>query len=66
MAPEGAREDGGETLVTAGIMEKDGVKSEIRSWERKLKEALKTEDYETAALCRDKIRALKEGIETDA
>ena len=65
-APEGAREDGGETLVTAGIMEKDGVKSEIRSWERKLKEALKTEDYETAALCRDKIRALKEGIETDA
>lgn len=52
--------------VTAGIMEKDSVKSEIRSWERKLKEALKTEDYETAAVCRDKIRALKEGIETDA
>ena len=47
-------------------MEKDSVKSEIRSWERKLKEALKTEDYETAAVCRDKIRALKEGIETDA
>ena len=52
--------------VTEGLMEKDGVKGEIRTWERKLKEALKTEDYETAAVCRDKIRALKEGLETDA
>ena len=50
-APEVAREDGGETQVTSGMMEKDGVKSEIRSWERKLKEALKTDDYETSALC---------------
>lgn len=64
-ADGGGKEDGADS-VTAGIMEKDSVKSEIRSWERKRKEALKTEDYETAALCRDKIRALKEGIETDA
>ena len=64
-ADGGGKEDGADSVM-AGIMEKDSVKSEIRSWERKRKEALKTEDYETAALCRDKIRALKEGIETDA
>ena len=29
--------------------------------EKQLKEALKTEDYEMAAVCRDKIRALKAG-----
>lgn len=52
--------------VSDSIMEKNSTKSEIRSLERKLKEALKTEDYETAALCRDKIKALKEEIETDA
>lgn len=52
--------------VSDSIMEKNSTKSEIRSLERKLKEALKTEDYETAARCRDKIKALKEEIETDA
>lgn len=52
--------------VSDSIMEKNSTKSEIRALERKLKEALKTEDYETAALCRDKIKALKEEIETDA
>lgn len=52
--------------VSDSIMEKNSTRSEIRSLERKLKEALKTEDYETAALCRDKIKALKEEIETDA
>lgn len=62
----GSESENEEDSVTAEIMEKDSVKSEIRSWGRKLKEALKTEDYETAAVCRDKIRALKEGIEADA
>ena len=66
LAAEDSEEKKTADLVAADIMEKDGTKSEIRSLERKLKEALKTEDYETAALCRDKIRALKEGIGTDA
>ena len=32
----------------------------------KLKEALQFEDYETAAICRDKIRELKKGHEANA
>ncbi len=39
---------------------------EIFQWDAKLKEALRFEDYESAAVCRDKIRALKKGNETDA
>ena len=34
---------------------------EAADLEKQLKEALKTEDYEMAAVCRDKIRALKAG-----
>lgn len=52
--------------VVQDTMEKDGGQDEIRALERRLKEALKTEDYETAAVCRDKIRALREGTRTDA
>lgn len=32
-------------------------------WQRKLKEALEQEDYETAAVCRDQIRDLKKEME---
>jgi len=39
---------------------------EILQWDAKLKEALRFEDYEAAAVCRDKIRELKKGNETDA
>lgn len=70
MQEDKATEDGEKEktidYVSDSIMEKNSTKSEIRTLERKLKEALKTEDYETAALCRDKIKALKEEIETDA
>lgn len=52
--------------VVQDTMEKDGDQDEIRALERRLKEALKTEDYEAAAVCRDKIRALREGTRTDA
>ena len=38
----------------------------IYQWDAKLKEALRSEDYETAAVCRDRIRELKKGDETDA
>ena len=38
----------------------EGMK-EITQLERRLKEALEKEDYETAAACRDQIRALKAG-----
>ncbi len=36
---------------------------QIRALERKLKDALRREEYETAALCRDQIRALREGAD---
>jgi protein arginine kinase activator len=39
---------------------------EIFQWDAKLKDALRFEDYEMAAVCRDKIRELKKGNETDA
>ena len=45
---------------------KDSAQEEIRGLERKLKMAVAEEDYETAAECRDKIRALREGTRTDA
>ena len=46
-------------------VEKDGEltlsrEEEIRELERKLREALRCEEYETAARCRDQIRALRE------
>jgi protein arginine kinase activator len=43
-----------------------GNQEEIFQWDARLKEALRFEDYETAALCRDKIKELKKGKETDA
>lgn len=39
--------------------------AQLKYLERRLKEALRTEEYEEAALCRDRIRALKEGIESN-
>lgn len=39
---------------------------EIFQLDAKLKEALRFEDYETAAVCRDRIRELKKGNETNA
>ena len=44
----------------------DSLESQIRMWDRKLKDALRMEEYETAAVCRDKIRELKEGNKADA
>lgn len=45
---------------------KSTKEQQIRAWDRKLKEALRAEDYENAAVYRDKIRALREGKEADA
>lgn len=39
---------------------------QLRAWNRKLREALRLEEYETAAVCRDRIRELKEGEEANA
>ena len=39
---------------------------QIRALELKLKEALKQEDYELAARCRDEIKALKAGVKEEA
>lgn len=38
------------------------VKEQIRVLQAKLREALEREEYEAAAVCRDKIKALKEGV----
>ena len=38
------------------------AKEQIRILQAKLKEALEREEYETAAVCRDKIKVLKEGV----
>ena len=45
---------------------KSSAEQQLRAWDRKLKEALRLEDYESAAVYRDKIRALREGKEADA
>lgn len=63
--------DGSQAQAAAVAEEETGAKKntveqQIRAWDRKLKEALRMEDYENAALCRDKIRALREGTEADA
>lgn len=39
------------------------VEEQIAALDRKLKDALRREEYETAALCRDQIRALKGGAQ---
>lgn len=46
---------------TAGSAEQ-----ELSDWEARLKEALRMEDYETAAVCRDKMKELKKGQESNA
>ena len=59
-----------EEMVPADVLQKAGENAakeqpegmkEITQLERRLKEALEKEDYETAAACRDQIRALKAG-----
>lgn len=44
----------------------DSVENEIRDLEIRLREAIRMEEYETAAQCRDRIRELKEGNEANA
>ncbi len=70
-AGEGGGESPGDGGESAGAVSEGGrlqasAEEQIRVLERKLKEALRLEEYETAALCRDQIRALKEGMRTDA
>lgn len=38
------------------------VEEQIRVLKARLQDALAREEYETAALCRDKIKELKEGV----
>lgn len=51
--------------VVENACSRDAAWQEIRALDRRLKEALKTEDYETAAICRDKMKELREGTVTD-
>ena len=59
-------EKGGKTsgkVLAKGVTEEEKELSELDS---RLKEALRFEDYETAAVCRDRIRELRKGNETNA
>ena len=59
-------EKGGKTsgkVLVSGVSEEEKELSELDS---RLKEALRFEDYETAAVCRDRIRELRKGNETNA
>ncbi len=58
---EGKAEDG-----KAGKNVPSSQEKEIFQWDSKLKEALRFEDYETAAVCRDRLRELKKGNDTNA
>lgn len=51
------------TILKEGEMESESLSrdEEIEILELRLKEALKQEDYETAAKCRDRLRVLREG-----
>ncbi|GLB26946.1 DNA methylase [Lacrimispora xylanolytica] len=63
---EGEGEKGGKTsgkVLANGVTEEEKELSELDS---RLKEALRFEDYETAAVCRDRIRELRKGNETNA
>lgn len=51
---------------TGELNPEDVQEKEIFQLDAKLKDALRFEDYETAAVCRDRIRELKKGNETDA
>lgn len=54
------------TSKTGELNPEDLQEKEIFQLDAKLKDALRFEDYETAAVCRDRIRELKKGNETDA
>lgn len=59
-----------EAAVVQAVVEdawsRDAVQEELRSLDRRLKEAIRIEDYETAAICRDKIKELRKGMAADA
>ena len=44
----------------------DSSRNELNELDARLKEALRFEDYETAAVCRDRIKELRKGNEGDA
>lgn len=55
-----------EDLLKEDGQKQDTAEEKIRTWDMKLKQALKQEEYEIAAQCRDKIKELREGKETNA
>ena len=62
----GEKEEARQGETTSLSPKSAGNHEEIFQWGARLKEALRFEDYETAAVCRDKIRELKKGNETNA
>lgn len=54
-----------ETVSGRNGAEYDNLEEEIQAWNARLLEALKTEEYEIAAQCRDRIKELREGIADD-
>lgn len=54
-----------EDMLKESPAEQGTMEDEIRAWDIKLKQALKQEEYEIAAQCRDRIRELKGRNKTD-
>ncbi len=59
--PQDVFQEAGEKASGGENADRPDWYKEVADLEKQLKEALKTEDYEAAAACRDKIRALKAG-----
>lgn len=57
----GVLQEEGEAAAEEGSGEE-----ELLKWDARLKEALQFEDYETAVICRDKLKELKKGREANA
>ena len=54
------RPAGGTAAVTSGGVMEFSTEEQLKQLERRLKSAIKAEEYEEAAVCRDRIKALKE------
>ncbi len=63
---EAEKEHAGKEAAAAGVEGISEEEQDLLILEEKLKDALRLEDYETAAVCRDKIRDLKKGTEANA
>lgn len=63
---ESLSESAGKTRGKSIKDETSEEEKELSELDSRLKEALRFEDYETAAVCRDRIKEIRKGNETNA